>query len=256
MTLRFSTGCCNKYQFPGSSWTIWLPNIPNLGGSVEAGDHVKYWYTQAGLSLYRAWTDEDLFPEDFKDEAACIDGHPRCDLNPAGGSDVPEIYYFQGHGEELQIALTRGLVHFDEGSVWGNDPGRLQFLFLMCCATINLSAMGKWQPLFRGLHMVVGNTDLVSDSLQHGVNFVAWTSGVLNFAPGLSVGDAWMRTGLIDAVKGCSAVAVAAGDTQADAEDRCAHERIKDNRPKPSSRWLAWRWVTKPGGVSTPLAVP
>ena len=56
-----------------------------------------------------------------------------------------------------------------------------------------------------------------------------------------------MRVGLVDAEEGCSAVSLAAGNNQADAEDRNVHERIKDNRPKPNGAYVAWRWVTKPG---------
>jgi len=54
-----------------------------------------------------------------------------------------------------------------------------------------------------------------------------------------------MDTGIIDVQNGCSAVAIAAGATEAEAVDRRENERITDNRSDPVSNWLAWKWVTE-----------
>ncbi len=62
--------------------------------------------------------------------------------------------------------------------------------------------------------------------------------------PMLSVGDAWMVTGLHSVMYGTSAVALAAGNDRNDAIDRRDHEKVTDNRPKPAPNWFAWKWVT------------
>jgi hypothetical protein len=110
----------------------------------------------------------------------------------------------------------------------------------------------NWFPPFQGLHMAVGNSGTSSndtlDSTARGSAFAARTAGLpfpLDWLfPKQSVGDAWMDTGTIDVQAGCSAVAVAAGATEAEAVDRRENERITDNRSDPVSNWLAWKWVT------------
>ncbi len=147
MAIRFSTGTCNLYQYPDSPFSS-NPSVHNLSGSNQAADHINYWYTQVGLTRYKAWTDFDVFPEDFLDEAFC-GAHPRCDLNPAGGSDVPEIYWFQGHGADHQIFVTRGGVDLRNRAIWGNGAGNLQFLFLMACSTMPLADLSSWVAILR-----------------------------------------------------------------------------------------------------------
>lgn len=85
------------------------------------------------------------------------------------------------------------------------------------------------------------------DSEQRGDQFAAYTAGSV---PGFnfiqrSIGDAWMRAGLIDIQRGCSAVVIAAGATSAEAEERRDHERVQDDRSDPLKSWIAWRWVTR-----------
>jgi hypothetical protein len=85
------------------------------------------------------------------------------------------------------------------------------------------------------------------DSQVRGDQLSAYTAGSVpgfNFLQ-LSIGNAWMRAGLIDIQSGCSAVVIAAGATFAEAEDRRDHERVQENRSNPVKNWVAWRWVTR-----------
>jgi hypothetical protein len=137
-------------------------------------------------------------------------------------------------------------------SRFGNDDGRLRFLFLDASCPMELASLtNTWFSVFQGLHVATGHSGTASadalDSQQRGDQLAAYTAG---FVPGfnwlqLSIGRAWMRAGIIDIQSGCSAVVVAAGATREEAEDRRDNERVLDNRSAPGNTWLAWRWVTR-----------
>jgi hypothetical protein len=89
------------------------------------------------------------------------------------------------------------------------------------------------------------------DSVDRGSQFAAYTIGITLsippfidwWYPQLSVGDAWMSTGIIDVQDGCCAVVLAAGNDRADAINRRENERVTSNWSKPTPNWFAWKWI-------------
>jgi hypothetical protein len=249
----YSTGCVSIYVANGCAG-------PDLPLSVPEGAAFRDWYNLGGHQVSSSWDNGNVWGSDFRDG-------PNNDLTPNGGSDIPDIYYYSGHGDcQNPPAATSPdfiIVCGDFGDPdsttigtqcrWGSlGGGNLKFLFLDASCPMDLvSIQNSWFPVFRGLHMAVGHsgtsTSDTLDSVTRGSQFAAYTAGLpppFNlFFPQLSVGDAWMITGVIDIQSGCCAVALAAGNNQNDAIDRRENERVTDNRGDPSPNWFAWKWV-------------
>lgn len=250
MNMRFSTGAVRDYS-------------KNCGGSdlpltIPEAREFQAWYRLAGHTSVSTWENADVWGSDFRDGT---------DLDPGGGSDAPDIYFFTGHGSCQQppgandpdfivVCSTVGkpnFVNVGTSSRWGNGNGRAQFMFIDASCPMDLiSLSNNWFPTFVGLHVAVGHSGTATadtlDSVGRGSQFAARTAGLpglLNWLfPQQSVGDAWMDTGTIDIQSGCSAVAIATGRDRADAIDRRENERITDNRPDPPANWFAWKWRT------------
>jgi Family of unknown function (DUF6345) len=245
--MRYSTGCVNNYDPCGSV---------SLQFCVKNGQDFRAWYGLAGHQLITRWDDGDVWGSDFRDGAGQ-------DLDPNGGSDVPEIYFYSGHGtcqnapdaDDPDFILVCGnfgtpnSTDIGAQSRWGNSGGDLKFLFLDASCPMDLVSLGtNWFPVFDGLHVAVGHSGTVTsdtlDSPDRAGQFAALTAGALPwFFPQLSIGSAWMDAGITDIQSGCCAVVIAAGVTEADAIDRRENERISDNRPDPIPNWFAWRWL-------------
>lgn len=248
MALRYSTGCVGSY----------MANCgvgPDLPYSTTSGRNFRFWYDLAGLQLFTRWDDGDVWGSDFRDGT---------DLAADGGSDVPEIYFYNGHGScENPPTATSGdfiivcgnfgkpdVTTIGTSSRWGNGHGNLRFAFIDASCPMDLVELqNSWFPAFEGLHMAVGHSGDVNhdtlNSTSRGGQFAIWSVGFSFLIPQLSVGDAWMLTGLTDVQDGVSAVALAAGNDRADAIDRRENEKVTDSRPKPTPNWFAWKWVTK-----------
>jgi hypothetical protein len=254
MGIRFATGCVSVYVARGCGG-------PDLPQSVPEGGAFRSWYilsTAKNVLIFR-WDNGDVWGSDFRDAGGG-------DLDTQGGADYPDLYYFSGHGScqgtptptSPDFLITCGnfgkpdTVNIGAQSRFGNGFGHLRFLFLDASCPMDLvSLTNTWFPVFQGLHVAIGhsgnaNADAL-DTQARGDQLGAYTAG---FVPGfnfiqLSIGDAWMRAGIIDIQSGCSAVVVAAGATREEAEDRRDHERVQENRPNPVNSWLAWRWVTR-----------
>jgi hypothetical protein len=124
---------------------------------------------------------------------------------------------------------------------------------------MDLISLGNdWFPVFRGLHVATGHSGTTAhdtyDSVDRTDVFATYLVGGGSLElplvsvpailyPPLSVGDAWMTSGLLDVDSGVCAVAIAAGETEADAVDRREHERVTDGRSDPIPNWFGWRWV-------------
>ena len=250
--MRFSTGAVRDYIPNGCAG-------PDLPLTIPEGRAFAAWYLFAGHSPVSRWENGDVWGSDFRDDGG--------DLDPGGGSDVPDIYFYTGHGScQNPPAATRpdfiivcgnfgkpNSVNIGSQSRWGNASGTLQFLFLDASCPMDLvSLANNWFPVFRGMHVAVGHSGTSTadtlDSSDRGSQFAARTAGlpgVLSWLfPQESVGDAWMDTGTIDIQSGCSAVALAVGVNRDDAIDRREHERITDGRPDPAANWAAWKWRT------------
>jgi len=233
--------------------------------SVPEGAMFRTWYSFAGHQLFSSWDNGDVFGSDFRDG-------PNNDLEPNGGSDIPDIYYYSGHGtcQNSPAATSPDFINvcgnfgdpdgtnIGTQSRWGSlggdgdARGNLKFLFLDASCPMDLvSIENTWFPVFQGLHMAVGHSGTTTsdtlDSVDRGTQFAAWTAELpfpLNqFYPQLSIGDAWMIAGVTDIQRGCCAVALAAGNDRNDAIDRRENERVNDNRPDPSPNWFAWKWM-------------
>lgn len=253
MPLRFSTAGVDKYSANGCSGS-------DLEYCVYQADLVRSIYTMAGFEGFTHWRNGDVWGSDFRD---ALNG----DLAGDGGSDVPDIYYYSGHGtcqnppaaddpDFISVCGNFGTpnrVNIGDESRWGNGPGNLKFMFIDASCPMDLiSIENQWFPVFNGLHIGVGHSGTVTqdtlDSTGRAGPFAFSTSGGFSFGfitlyPDLSVGDAWMYYGTEDIQDGCCAVAIAAGNNRDDAIDRRENERILDNRTNPTPNWFAWRWV-------------
>lgn len=251
MALRYSTGCVTSYMAKCGVG-------PDLPYSLTSGRNFQAWYNLAGLEVVSRWEDGDVWGSDFRDGT---------DLAPDGGSDVPHVYFYNGHGScENPPTATSGdfiivcgnfgkpdVTNIGTSSRWGGKGGTLQFAFIDASCPMDLVELpNSWFPCFQGLHMAVGHSgDVDHDTLNsptRGGQFASKTvgfpgGGPFGLFPQLSAGDAWMQAGLIDVQQGVCAVALAAGVDRNDAIDRRENERVTDNRPKPVPNWFAWKWV-------------
>jgi len=253
MGVRYSTGSVSQYVAAGCGG-------PDLPQAVPGGAAFRSWYilSKANNVLISRWDNGDVWGSDFRDAGGG-------DIDTGGGADFPDLYYFSGHGRcqnppgptSPDFILTCGKfgkpdsTNIQAQSRFGNGVGHLKFLFLDASCPMDIASLATWFPVFQGLHIATGHSGTIPadalDSPRRGDQLSAQTAG---FVPGFnfaqrSVGDAWMRCGLIDVQKGCSAVVIAAGATFAEAEDRRDHERVQERRSNPVKNWVAWRWVTR-----------
>jgi Family of unknown function (DUF6345) len=241
-----STGAINDYG--GSA---------NLSHDIAEANDFRAWYLVAGNTVFSAWTDGNVWGSDFRNQGSLND------MEPSGGSDRAQVYYYTGHGScpssqttssPVDFLVTHGnfgtpdTTHIVTDSVWGNNGGALQFMLIDASCPTELPEITQLFPIFDGLHMVTGNSGDANhdtlDSEDRGNEFGAQTAGTpFWFLPQLPAGDAWMNTGLIDVQDQVCAVAAAAGDTRDDAINRRENERVTSGWASPSNNWMAWKWV-------------
>ena len=243
--MRYSTGAVGSY----------MANCgvgPDLPYSVGSGRNFQAWYNLAGFQVVSRWENGDVWGSDFRDGT---------DLAADGGSDVPDVYFYNGHGScENPPTATSGdfiivcgnfgkpdVTNIGQSSRWGNSGGNLKFAFIDASCPMDLVELpNSWFPCFRGLHMSVGHSgDVNHDTLNspsRGGQFAILTVGFA-FIGSRSVSDAWMQAGLIDVQSQVCAVALAAGNDRNDAIDRRENERVTDGRSNPVPNWFAWKWI-------------
>lgn len=252
-SLTYSTGCVRDYIPNGCAG-------PDLPATIPEGDKFRYWYNLGGFSLVSRWENGDVWGSDFRD------GDPNGgDLESQGGSDLPHVYLFAGHGAcqnppaatSPDFIITCGnsgtpnTTTIGTSSRWGNSAGNLRFAFIDASCPMDLvSITNQWWPTFRGLHVAVGHSGTSTadalDSDVRGAGLGVYTSGGWWLLPHLSVSDAWMAVGIDDVQTGCCAVVVASDSTEANVIDRRDNEKVKENRSDPSSTtWLGWRWICR-----------
>ena len=213
------------------------------------------WYNLGGFQLVSSWNNGDVWGSDFRDTA-------NGDIEPQGGSDLPDIYLYAGHGicqnppnaNSPDFIATCGNFGTPNNTIvgnssrWGNGSGNLRFAFIDASCPMDLvSLSNQWFPAFQGLHMAVGHSGTSNqdalDSTVRGNLLGAYTSGVW-FLPHLSVGDAWMNVGINDVQNGCCAVAIVLLATiEMTRLARRENEKVKDNLSDPTPNWFAWRWI-------------
>lgn len=258
--LRYSTGGVTNYP----AATCGGPSLPL---SVPEARDFQFWYNRAGMQNVTHWENGDVWGSDFRD----ANGGANNDLDPSGGSDIAQAYFFTGHGicETAPVGATTGdfivtcgnfgkpdTTRIQTSSRWGNNGGQLRFMLIDASCPMDLpSITSEWFAPFQGLHVATGHSGDTNhdtlDSETRGSQFAAYTVGAsitifgikFTLFPQLSIGDAWMRTGLIDVQNQVCAVVAAAGDTEQDAINRRENEFVTSNWANPTNNWLAWRWV-------------
>ena len=252
--LDYSTGAVNNYSAPCSG--------PDLPSDVPEANGFRFWYDLAGFHNVTRWENANVWGSDFRDSTTGSNN----DRDPSGGSDIVQLYFYTGHGscenppvpgsgDFINVCGTSGTpnsTRIGTQSRWGNNGGRLQFMFLDASCPMDLPEIqSEWFPPFQGLHIATGNSgDLKHDtreSTTRGYEFAAYTIGVLGGPfftyPQLPVGDAWMATGTIDVDDQVCAVALAAGNDRSDAINRRENEYVTSRWSNPVPNWFAWKWV-------------
>ena len=250
--ITFSTGAVRDYVPNGCGG----PDLPN---TIPEADAFRAWYSLAGHTNISRWNNTDVWGSDFRDGATN-------DLEPQGGSGLPNVYFYTGHGicQNPPLATSGDFItvcsptgqpnttRIGTSTRWGNDHLRFAFIDASCPMDL-VSLMNQWGPVFQGLHVSVGHSGTTTadtlDSSDRGSAFAARTAGLPGMLgwllPQQSVGDAWMATGTIDIQSGCCAVVTAAGETEADAVNRRENERVTSGWSNPAANWLAWRWLCR-----------
>jgi Family of unknown function (DUF6345) len=256
--LRYSAGAVSNYP----AATCGGPNLPL---DVPEARDFQAWYNLAGFVNVTRWENGDVWGSDFRDST---NGNNN-DRDGSGGSDITQLYFFTGHGscENPPVAgsgdfiITCGnfgkpdVTRIGTSSRWGNNGGQLRFLFLDASCPMDLPEIqSEWFAPFQGLHVATGNSGDVNhdtlDSETRGDQYAAHTVGGFSYLgirvilfPQMSIGNAWMATGLIDVQSQVCAVALAAGNDRNDAVNRRENELITSNWGNPTPNWFAWKWV-------------
>ncbi|MGA7296925.1 MAG: DUF6345 domain-containing protein [Rhodanobacteraceae bacterium] len=253
---NYSTGAVNTYGTCGAG--------PDLGLPIEEARRFRHWYNLAGFPIVSRWEEDDVWNTDFTDGAGK-------DMEPQGGSDLPNIYLFTGHGicqnppnatdPDFLVTCSHGALGTTDigaDSRWGNSGGRLQFMFIDASCPMDLASLGhNWFPPFRGLHIATGHSGNAAhdtlDSASRGADFAAHTIGVQTTFLGIVISTiprepvtwAWMHTGIEDVQDQVCAVAVANDATRDAAVSRRDNEYVSPAWGRPSGNWYAWRWICK-----------
>ena len=250
--MRFSTGGVRDYTPNGCGG----PDLPATIPEVRA---FQAWYGMAGHTAVSTWENVNVWGSDFRNDGG--------DLDPGGGSDIPQIYLFAGHGScqsppgpnspDFLIVCgsfgTPNTVNIGNSSRWGNGDGRLQFMMVNASCPMDLVSLANdWFPVFQGLHMATGHSGTASadalDSSSRGSQLGrADRRAAIPFIVALSAAKCGRR------LDGCwndrhPVWLLGRGDrcwSNAGRGDRPPREqRITDNRPKPVANWVAWKWRT------------
>jgi hypothetical protein len=252
----YSTGAINTYHTCGLS--------PDLSNRIEAAKRFRDWYNLAGFPNITRWENDDVWNTDFTDG-------PGKDMDASGGSDLPNIYLFSGHGScqnpptatdpDFVVTCSHGaggFTNIGNSSRWGNAGGKLQFAFIDASCPMDLISLShNWYPPFQGLHIATGHsgraTNDTLDSASRPAEFAVRTIGaqttflgfVISTIPKEPVTWAWMDSGLIDVEDQVCAVAIANDSTRDSAVNRRDNEFVSPAWGRPSGNWYAWRWVCK-----------
>ena len=254
---NYSTGSINTYNTCGAG-----PDLP-LSNSAAAG--FRSWYSFAGIPNVTRWENDDVWNTDFTDG-------PGKDMDASGGSDLPNIYLFVGHGScqnppsatnpDYLVTCSHGSLGFTDvgrSSRWGNAGGRLQFALIDASCPMDLVSLSQnWFPPFQGLHVATGHSGTAShdtyNSSSRAGNYASRTVGfgvtlplvgTIWLIPREPVTWAWMDTGLEDVQDQVCAVAIANDATRDAAINRRDNEFVSPPWGNPSGNWYAWRWVCK-----------
>src|SRR5437870_8364924 len=154
----FSTGAVSSY----------MANCgvgPDLPYCTISASNFRGWYQLAGFTLRTAWANGDVWGSDFRD------GVGSNDTDPSGGTELPQVYFYNGHGicqraptatdpDSIIVCGNFGrpdLTDIGNSSRWGSSTGgNLQLAFIDASCPMDLVSLGRnWFPTFRGMHVAV-----------------------------------------------------------------------------------------------------
>ena len=187
------------------------------------------------------WGNANAFERDFRDPASGGDDTRWAD-------DV-DFVHFSSHGvTNAQNVFVGSLGSRVDRCSWRTDDARfgnsnLEYLCIDACNSVDLAGnpVATWHRAFHGLRMVLGFTDLVSDS---------WWTGGRGHSFGRRAGngeritDAWLDAGYSFWLDD-NPVAMAAGRNRDDAINRLNNERLGGgfgDIPNNQIGWFQWRW--------------
>jgi hypothetical protein len=258
LIISLAAGAAAQVTFSTGAVRDYIPNGcggPDLPLTIPEANQFRGWFLIGGNTNISRWENTDVWGSDFRDGAGA-------DLEPGGGSGLPAVYFFSGHGtcQNPPVATSADFINvcspngqpnstnIGVSTRWGNDNLRFALIDASCPMDL-VSLTGIYFNVFQGLHVATGHSGTTTqdtlDSVTRGDQFAArLVENPINFwFPTQSVGSAWMNTGTIDIQSGCCAVVVAAGESEADAVNRRENERIDSGWPNPTANWLAWRWL-------------
>jgi Family of unknown function (DUF6345) len=182
--MRYSTGGVRDY----------IPNGcggPDLPATIDEVRAFQAWYSFAGHTAVTTWENGDVWGSDFRDGG---------DTDASGGSELPDIYLFAGHGScqnppgatdpDFIIVCgnfgTPNTVNIGTQSRWGNRPGHLRFLFVDASCPMDLvSLSNNWLPVLRNLHVATRHSgtskaDALDSSTRQLATRTAGLPGILS----------------------------------------------------------------------------
>lgn len=187
------------------------------------------------------WGDANAWERDFRD--------PAFGGDDSNWVDSVDFAHFSSHGVTSSSNIFSGSFgrQMDNCS-WRSDRARfgntnLEYLCIDTCNSIERTRdiVATWQNAFFGLRMILGFTDLVSDS---------WWTGGRGFRFGRRAGngarltDAWLDE-CYSFWADDNPITLAAGRNESDAKNRRDNERLGagfGDIPNNEIRWFAWKW--------------
>jgi len=94
--VRFSTAGVNNYDSCSGN---------DLDHCIEQADAIRSVYEFAGFQGFTHWRNGDVWGSDFRDASSG-------DMASDGGSDIPDIYYYSGHGTCQDPPVSPILIFF------------------------------------------------------------------------------------------------------------------------------------------------
>lgn len=188
------------------------------------------------------WGDSNAWERDFRDTANGGDD--------SNWIDAVDFAHFSSHGSTTSSNVFMGFFGGrTDNCTWASNQARfgdnwnLEWLAIDACNSLELTrdVIATWHQTFAGLHQIFAFTDLVSDGSSTSDRGYRFGRRAGNNEP---LGDAWLDE-CFSAAADDNPVAMAAGRTLQDAENRLDNERINsgfDDIPHDQVEWYAWKW--------------
>lgn len=215
-------------------------NQNNLSHRADHAQGFQNSMTSHGHLPIFDWGDDNAWETDFR--------HPDFGGDSLNWTDNVDFCYFSDHGGNwsnimhIAFAIAHGNC-LGSSDQWRLGVRMLKWLVLDCCQAVlgtdGASVGNVWFGPIQGTHMVFGFVNDGHDSW--------WNSSLgSDFGNDAGGGGGLSNSWLDHAYSfwlGDTAIAIAAGGTQADAINRRENESINwFFFPVPADNWLAWKW--------------